>query len=85
MVIWEQENLRLSLLLPEVLRIEKGAFTDLPTQTVWFREFGKVAHRVSEQGKVLTVSTSAATFSVSLSSGKLLSVTLAEIDAPWYP
>ena len=36
-VIYEHGGLRLSLLTPCLLRVEKGNPTDLPTQIVWNR------------------------------------------------
>ena len=59
MVILEQQDLRFSLIFPDVLRIEKGAWTDLPTQTVWYRDFGDVSYTVSQQEKRLIISTAA--------------------------
>ena len=78
MVILEQQDLRFSLIFPDVLRIEKGAWTDLPTQTVWYRDFGDVSYTVSQQEKRLIISTAAATFTVSIPGGKILSIALAD-------
>ena len=35
-------DLRITVITPELIRIEKGSFCDLPTQTVLFRNLGKV-------------------------------------------
>ena len=78
MTVFEQKDLRISLILPEVLRVEKGPWTDLPTQTVLYREFGEFAHTATVQDNLLTVRTDAATFAVELPGGKLRSVTLAD-------
>ena len=78
MVIFQNDTLRISLLLPTVLRVEKEDFTDLPTQTVLYRDFGDVAATLSEAGHCLTVKTAAATFTIDLSSGKVSPITLAD-------
>ena len=51
-VIFERAGLRLSLLTPCLLRVEKGNHTDLPTQTVWNRDFGPVEAKVDEIASV---------------------------------
>ena len=78
MVIFKNQDLRISLLLPCVLRIEKGAFTDLPTQTVLFREFGTVQHTLNQTASTLTVKTEEATFTVDTASGILTAITLSD-------
>ena len=39
MVIFEKGDIRLSLITSRLLRVEKGGFTDLKTQTVVCRDF----------------------------------------------
>ena len=39
MVIFEQKDLRISIITSRLLRTEKGVFTDLPTQTIQNRDF----------------------------------------------
>ena len=46
MVIFKKNDLRLSLLTPCLLRVEKGDFTDLPTQTVVCRDLGEYFYTV---------------------------------------
>ena len=46
MIIFEKNNLRISLLTPRLIRTEVGAFTDMPTQTVVNREFGEVEYSI---------------------------------------
>lgn len=79
MIVFEQDDLRISLITPRLLRTEKGSFTDLPTQTVQSREFcdidyGNIDYSVGVLGKSITVTTDAACFSVSKESGEVLSV-----------
>ena len=78
MIIFERKDLRISLILPEVLRVEKGGWTDLPTQTVMHRDFGDISCTAQEADGVFTVRTDAAAFAVQLPSGKLRSITLAD-------
>ena len=78
MVIFEKDTLRVSLILPDVLRIETGSFTDLPTQTVFFRDFGSVPHTLETKDHLLRVRTDAATFLVDTVKGCLRSVILVD-------
>ena len=77
MIIFEQNDLRISLLTPRILRIEKGSFTDLPTQMVINRDFGDVKYSIENSGKSLRVITEEVVFNVSLTDGR---VTSAEFD-----
>ena len=76
MVIFEQKDLRISLILPEVLRVEKGNRTDLPTQIVQFRDFGEIPHTKEIHGDWCVVQTDAARFEVDLTTGNLICITL---------
>ena len=78
MVIFERNDLRISLLTSRLLRIEKGAVTDLPTQTVMHRDFPPVKHTLIEQGKSLFVQTEENGFHINLASGKVVKVSFAE-------
>ena len=78
MVVYEKESLRISLITPRLLRTEKGAFTDLPTQTVQNREFCYVNYNLDDLGKSVTITTDSACFSVDKKSGDVLSVYLEE-------
>ena len=78
MVIFEKNDLRISLLTPRLLRTEKGAFTDLPTQTVMNRDFPPVKYTLYEQGNILSVQTEENIFQVNLTSGKVVKVIFAE-------
>ena len=75
-IVLEQAEIRVSLITPRLLRIEAGAFTDLPTQTVWNRDLGDVPHRLEVQGIIATVKTEKAAFQVDIRKGRLLSATL---------
>ena len=75
MVIFTQKDLRVSLILPTVLRVEKGAWTDLPTQCVVDRGYEEVPHSLEQKGDTLTVTTAAAVFALNTATGRMLSVT----------
>ena len=74
-VVYQGEGLRLSLLTPRLLRIEKGTSTDLATQTVWNRDLGAVNFRFAAQGATCAVETDAVVFEVDRKKGKVISVT----------
>ncbi|MBO7196612.1 MAG: DUF5110 domain-containing protein [Clostridia bacterium] len=74
MIVFEKNDLRISLITPRLLRTEKGIFTDLPTQTVQNREFGDVNYSLSEQSDLITVTTDAACFAISKKNGDVTSV-----------
>ncbi|MGN1026022.1 MAG: TIM-barrel domain-containing protein, partial [Faecousia sp.] len=78
MVIYEKNNVRMTLLTPCLLRTETGSFTDLPTQTVWHREQGDVPYTLEETGNRCTVRTEEAAWVVDLTSGSVISVTLSD-------
>lgn len=70
-------NVRVSVLLPQVIRIEcdkAKRFTDMPTQSIWYRDFGKVDFTHKTNGNRLTVQTAEAVFAVNTANGKLISV-----------
>lgn len=71
---------RVSVLMPQVLRIEHDksmTFTDEPTQSIWYRDQGKVDFTHAQSGAHLTIQTQKAAFTVDTARGKLLYV---EID-----
>lgn len=70
-------NVRVSVLLPQVIRIECDKvkhFTDMPTQSIWYRDFGKVDFTHKTNGNRLTVQTAEAVCTVNTANGKLISV-----------
>ena len=65
-------NVRVSVLTERMIRVEfstDGKFTDLPSQTVWYRNFGKVDFSSAENADVLTVRTASAEFVINCHTG----------------
>ena len=69
MVVFERGDLRISLITPRLLRTEKGAFCDAPTQTVQNRDFGEVKYSLSDEGRFIVIKTDEVTFKVRCSDG----------------
>lgn len=67
-----ENNVRITVLSDILIRIETGAFTDLPSQTVWYRNGEKVNFKTEKNGSILNVITDKATFAVNTKSGKFL-------------
>ena len=74
MIVFEKNDLRISIITPRLLRTEKSIFTDLPTQTVQNREFGDVDYSLSEHSDLITVTTDAVCFAISKKNGDVTSV-----------
>ena len=72
MIIFNDNNLRISLINPRLLRTETGAFCDFPTQTVQNRDFGYVKYTLEEDSKYIFVQTNEAGFKVRKSDGKVV-------------
>ena len=53
MVIFYKNDLRVSLILPTLMRVEKGHWTDLPTQSVFCRHHGNVPYALKEEGEII--------------------------------
>ena len=70
-------DLRITVITPELVRIEKGGFCDLPTQTVLFRNLGKVDFSCVKESDRITVRTDKCEFCI-LKSGKLQNVKLSD-------
>lgn len=70
-------DLRITVITSELIRIEKGGFCDLPTQTVLFRNLGRVDYTYEKSADRIIVRTDKCEFSV-LKTGRLLSVKLAD-------
>ena len=66
-IVYETNQVRIALLTSRLLRVETGAFTDMPTQTVWNRNLGKVTFSIETQGESIAVKTADATFVVNKS------------------
>ena len=75
-IVYQSADVRISLVTPCLMRVEKGAFTDLPTQTVWNRDLGEVAWQLEEQGDLYNIKTDEVTFCVDKKQGKIRSVIL---------
>ena len=74
MIIFTERNLRISLLTPRLLRTEKGAFCDLPTQTVQNRDLGEIKCSIVKSDQAIIVKTEEVEFEVDLKNGNVLSV-----------
>ena len=74
--VFKTKQMRITLLTPCLLRLETGSFTDLPTQTVWNREFPKVNCTWGQENGIFTLKSPECIFRIDVSRGKLLSVTL---------
>ena len=72
MIIFEKNDLRISLLTPRLLRTELGAFTDKPTQTVVNRDFGEVEYSIIENEKYVVITTSEVFFRVRKKDGRVV-------------
>ncbi len=72
-------NVRVSVLTPKMLRVEystDGNFTDSPSQSVWFRNFGKVEFTSETKIDILTVKTDFAEYQINCHSGSFKCVVL---------
>jgi beta-phosphoglucomutase len=78
-------NFRITALLPQLFRIEQDQFTDMPSQAIWYRDFGEVPYSSEVTGDVIEIRTSAVTLRVntkhfSESSVEFLDGTVAPLD-----
>ena len=74
--VFKTSRLRITVLTSRLLRLETGAFTDMPTQTVWNRNFPTVPCEKEQKGAVFTIRTADATFEIDVRTGKMRSITL---------
>ena len=58
------EGLRVTVLTDRLIRVERGSFTDLPTQTVWNRDLGGVPFTTENQAGCLRILTEKVIFTV---------------------
>ncbi len=65
-------SVRISVITDRLIRVEKGdgGFCDLPTQSVWYRDFGEPEYTCTSKGGVYLITTKFCTFAVNKSSGK---------------
>ena len=76
--VFQTKHMRITLLTPCLLRLESGAFTDLPTQTVWNREFPKCKCSWGQEWGVFTLKTEECIFRIDVAKHRMLSVTLGD-------
>ena len=69
-------NVRITYLTSRLIRVEKGAFTDKASFSVWFRNFEAGEFEVKSEGKIITVETEDSLFTVK--NGKPYSVLIKE-------
>ena len=74
--VFKTKHMRITVLTPCLLRLESGAFTDLPTQTVWNREFPRVKCTWGQEDGIFTLKTEECIFKIHVAKCKMLSVTL---------
>ena len=74
--VFKTKHMRITLLTPCLLRLESGAFTDLPTQTVWNREFPKVKCSWGQENGTFTLKTEECIFKIDVAKCRMLSITL---------
>ena len=79
MIIFEKNNIRASLITSRLLRVESGAFTDLPTQTVVDRSFEKTEYKIEQNGDTLSVITCNAVFNIDLGRGEVRSIKMGDV------
>ena len=72
------KDLRITVLTPCLLRVEKGCFTDFPTQTVWNRRFEEVDYTYHTTGGNLVITTDETVFTLDIRSGEMISVLVSD-------
>lgn len=77
-IAYQNAHIRISAITPRLIRIEKGIFTDLPTQTVFFRDLGKVSFRWSISLNCGMLETDEVSFLINIREGTLLSAKLSD-------
>ena len=74
--VFKTRHMRITLLTPCLLRLESGVFTDLPTQTVWNRQFPKSKCTWVQERNIFTLKTEECIFKIDTVKHRMLSVTL---------
>ena len=72
------KDIRITVLTPCLLRVEKGCFTDLPTQTVWNRRFEDVPYTYHTTGGKLVITTDETVFTLDGRSGEMSSILVSD-------
>lgn len=65
-------NVRITVISDILIRIEKGEFSDLPSQCVWHRNSEKTDFKTEKNGNIVRIITKKAEFAVNTKSGKFL-------------
>lgn len=65
-------NLRITVLTEQLIRVESGCFTDLPTQTVLCRRLDTPIFRITEKGENLLISTKQAALCIRRTDGNFV-------------
>ncbi len=60
--IIEGKNFRISVITEGLVRLERNETTDLPSQTVWFRDAGAVEYTMESNGRAISIITKRARF-----------------------
>ena len=76
--VFKTKHMRITLLSPCLLRLETGSFTDLPTQTVWNRDFPRAKCTWGQADGIFTLRTTETVFRIDISRCRMLSVTLSD-------
>ena len=72
------EHTRITVLTPCLIRIETGAFTDLPTQKVWHRDLGFTPYKVYKSGNSRIVKTGEISLNVDIETGAVKYIQLSD-------
>ncbi len=76
--IYKTSQMRITVLTPNLLRLETGSFTDLPTQIVWNRQFPQCGCVTHQEGHIFTLTTDEVVFRMDAQKGRMLSITLSD-------
>ena len=76
--IFKTKSMRITLLTPCLIRLETGHFTDLPTQTVWNREFPKVPCKTMQNRNIFTIETEEVTFCIDVVKNQMSGIILSD-------
>jgi hypothetical protein len=76
--VFRTKHLRITLLTPCLLRLEAGEFTDLPTQTVWNRDFPKIKCTWGQEQGIFTLKSEECVFRIDLRRQTMQSIALAD-------
>ena len=73
-------GVRISVITDRLIRVEKSknGFCDLPTQAVWYRDFGSPEYKFTSKGNIALIETKLCTFAVNKTTAKIQYVKLSE-------